>query len=235
MNLTRTHNDRDHYAGCRLFTSATGLSGFALGEEGEMAGWLHDFFASPHESEKTVRDMVALAVQQGADKLVTYEHPLLAEFFISLSFQPTNVVRLSSLDEAPPGWVPEVCRSAVNPISCPDFLNMMRVKPKHALPPGSFEELKGPAAYAQLVELVRRGSAPESAIAPNEPCARCGQPVPSRIRSFGVIGGYQCAECGFVHAYGNLTLKYPVSVTRPRPQPCPCGSGKAFSECHGVA
>ena len=233
MDALGPPNGADNYAGCRLFVSATGLTGFALGMEGEMAGWLYDFFASPHESEKTVHEMVALAIREGADKLVTYEHPLVAEFFIGFCFQPINLVRLSSLDEAPPGWVPEMCRSAVDGVNCPDFLNMILVKPKHALPPGAFEQIKGQSAFNQLLESVRRASRPESAIPAHTPCGRCGRAV-VRTRSFGVLGGYHCDHCGFVHVYGTLTLRYRPSVAHPKGQTCPCGSGKTFAECHGA-
>jgi len=235
MHVLGPPNDAHEYAGCRLFTSATGLTGFALGAEGEMEGWLYDFFASPHESEKTVQAMVALAIEQGANKLVTYEHPLLAEYFIRFCFQPTNLVRLSNLDEAPPGWVPEMCRAGVDGIRCPDFLNMILVKPKHALPSGAYEEIKGASAFRQLLESVRRASTPEAAIAPHAPCGHCGRAVASRTRSFGVVGGYTCEHCGFVHVYGTLTLRYRLSAPRPRrSEACPCGSGKAFAACHGA-
>lgn len=33
MSAKRPPNDADEYAGCRLFTSSTGLTGFALGTE----------------------------------------------------------------------------------------------------------------------------------------------------------------------------------------------------------
>ena len=226
-------SDANRYAGCRLFVSTSGLTGFALGTEGEKAGWLYDFFASPREAENTVHEMMALAIKEGADKLVTYEHPLLAEFFIRSSFQPINIVQLPNLYEAPLGWVPEVCMSTTDPIPCPNFLNMILVKPKHALPAGAFEQLKGPTAFKDLLQSVQRASTPETAIAPNAPCARCGGAVASRTRSFGVIGGYNCDQCGFLHVYGTLTLQYQPPAERQQ-QLCPCGSGRAFAECHGA-
>ncbi|MCC6558785.1 MAG: SEC-C domain-containing protein [Polyangiaceae bacterium] len=132
------------------------------------------------------------------------------------------------------------CRLFTSP--CPDFLYMILVKPEHAARSPTFERLKGPAGYKKLLESVQQASKPESTIAPHAPCASCGRAVASRTRTFGVLGGYRCQHCGYIHVYGALTLRPRIpsrerdpgtSTASPQEKACPCGSGKVFSECHG--
>jgi hypothetical protein len=212
MSAERMPSVDDGYAGSRSFVSVNGLAGFRLGTEGD----LFDFFASPLAEASLVQDMMAMAIQLGAYKLVTYEHPLVAEFFKGFGFQPTCIVRPAALNDVPPGWVPEACLSETDPLDCPGFLYM-------ALRDAGLRPASLPAGDT------RHASSPEGAMAPDAPCARCRRRVASRTRAFGVFGGYDCPHCGFIHVCGQLTL----GPHRPREQTCPCGSGKAFAECHG--
>lgn len=202
----------DGQAGCGHFVSVDGLAGFRLGAEGD----LFDFFASPLAEPSVVQDLMAMAVQQGAYKLVTYEHPLVARFFEGFGFQSTCIVRPTSLNDVPPGWVPEACLSETDPLDWPGFLYMalrhVAVRPAR-LPPVD----------------PRHAPSPEGTMAPNALCARCRRRVASRTRAFGVFGGYDCPRCGFIHVCGQLTL----GPHRPQEKACPRGSGKAFAECHG--
>lgn len=228
-------DDTNKYAGCRLFTSSAGLTGFALGAEGETTGWLYDFFASPREEERTVHEMLALAIQQGARMLVTYRHPLVANFFMRFGFQPTSIVNIPDLKKAPPGWVPEACMSETDPISCPGFLYMILVNPAHRV------ALRAEDLDAAL-RVDQRTSKAESTIVSHAPCTSCGRAVANRTSAYGVFEGYECPHCGFIHVCGTLTLGPPrpsrardpgTSDASPREQACPCGSGRAFVECHG--
>jgi hypothetical protein len=94
----------DDYEGCRLFVAPDGRSGFALQEKGKLAGYLWDFFVSP-ENERKAYDLLLLAIEQGGNKLVTQDHPLLTNFFELFGFQAVvmgrveTVVHMMLLDE----------------------------------------------------------------------------------------------------------------------------------------
>jgi hypothetical protein len=81
MSTQGSSSEDEYYAGCKLFVSPGGLSGFALGVDGNRTGWLYDFFVSRREKEGAAGQMMSLAVRTGADKLAIYDHPLLVEFF----------------------------------------------------------------------------------------------------------------------------------------------------------
>lgn len=218
-----TNADRGHFA------SLTGHSGFALAVDSDELVWVCDLFATPQEDERVVQALVGLAIQQGANSLITYEHPLLADFFMQFGFQPTSIVQFPHLREAPPGWIPEACMSERDPARWPRFLFMMMTEPRQ---PEGLPALDAPPA-----------SRPDSTMDPGAPCARCGQPVAEKTFAFQVFGGYQCPHCGFIHACGTLALR-PRGLQQekapgppapaPGEPPCPCGSGSAFAQCHGA-
>jgi len=98
----------NRYPGCRLIVSQSGLSGVAIGLEGERAGWLYDFFVSPREDPRSVPGLLELAIEQGVRQLVTYEHPLFELFFSFFGFRTRARVSLSQLRNPPPEWTADV-------------------------------------------------------------------------------------------------------------------------------
>ena len=76
----------DDYDGCEMFISPDGLAGFALGKAGNKAGVIFDLFIRTNADEKVEEAIVALAVERGAQQLVTYDDTLLARFSNSLDF-----------------------------------------------------------------------------------------------------------------------------------------------------
>jgi len=181
------NHDNDRYVGCKLFVHATGLAGVVVGTDGDRAGYLYDVFVSPKASDRAVYDMVSLAVEQGADKLVTYDDRVLTRFFEQFGFQAVAIIQARG---APADWVPEACRSPVGAMGCPDFVAMIRV--------GSEFRAAGP----------HPGSSPQpGAIVDAQPesCSRCGQPIKS-VRRFDLFGGFSCSRCGFIYVVGTLTV-----------------------------
>jgi len=192
MNNKEPRISPDHYADCTIFTSRTGKAGVVLGTGGDRRGDLYDVFASPQEEPGTVDGLISLAIQKGADKLVTYQHPLLAKFFEQFAFQATNIVKPSSFDSVPQGWMPESA-SKSNPTSWPNFLYMIRLNSLAQVV--SFEDLQGGPSP-------RPSQTNESNQAL---CVRCVQPV-ARSGGYGMFGGYDCLHCNFIYVCGTLTL-----------------------------
>lgn len=192
MSNKRSPISPDYYADCTIFTSPTGKSGVVLGTSGDRKGELYDVFASPHEEPGTVNGLISLAIQKGADKLVTYQHPLLAKFFEQFAFQATNTVKPSSFDSVPQGWMPESA-SKSNPMSWPNFLYMIRLDSMTQVV--TYEDLQGGPSP-------RTGQRDDSNQAL---CARCVKPV-ARSGGFGMFGGYDCRHCNFIYACGTLTM-----------------------------
>lgn len=72
---------------CRTFVAPTGKAGFALQANGDLAGYIYDFFVSPLEPERSLYDLMFAAVEQGANKLAAFDNPLLIQFFERFGFQ----------------------------------------------------------------------------------------------------------------------------------------------------
>lgn len=192
MSDKESSNTADHYADCHVFVSPSGKSGFALGTGGNRTGELYDVFASPLEKPGTVDGLMSLAIQNGADKLVTYEHPLLAKFFEQFAFQATSIVNPKAFKSVPQGWMPESA-SESDPMSWPNFLYMIRLRSRAQVV--SFDVLQA-----------RASSTPGETNDSNQVlCTRCGQVV-ARSGGFGMFGGYDCLHCKFIYVCGTLTL-----------------------------
>lgn len=187
MSDTELPNATVQYADCNCFMSITGMSGFVLGTASDRTGELYDFFVSPFERPGIVDELMSLALQNGADKLVTYEHPLLAKFFEQFGFEATSIVSPKDFKAVPQGWMPESA-SESDARSWPSFLYMARRTKSqvslraHASPPAD-----------QRIDY-RRG-----------PCARCRHVV-SASDSFGAFAGYDCPRCSFIYICGTLTM-----------------------------
>jgi hypothetical protein len=187
MSDSELPNTAERYVDCKCFVSKTGMSGFVVGSASDRTGELYDFFVSPFEKPGTVDDLMSLAVQNGADKLVTYEHPLLAKFFEQFGFEATSIVRPKNFKAVPQGWMPESA-SEWDARSWPSFLYMaLRTKRQvslraHASPPAD-----------QRIDY-RQG-----------PCARCRHVV-CASDSFGAFAGYDCPRCSFIYICGTLTM-----------------------------
>ena len=185
-------------AAYKRFVSPTGMSGFALVSSGERAGELQDFFASPFERPGTVDGLMSLAVQNGANKLVTYEHPLLAKFFEQFGFQTTSIFAPGDFEAVPQGWMPESA-SERDRRSWPSFLYMALFSPIQVVG----LRARAPARPGERVDY-RQG-----------PCVRC-QHVISTSSCFGAFTGYDCTSCGFIYVCGTLTMG-PPGPERPKP------------------
>lgn len=177
------------YHGCRCFFSASGSSGFVLGDGGDRRGWLYDVFVRDRETKPVVPQMMRLAVEQGARQLVTYEHPFLEWFFLQFGFETRLRIKLTQLINPPKAWIPDVAASG---LSCPDFLCMVR-KDDYTTPPSMMSDTEHFASRPGTVSY-------------DERCAMCDSELPA-LRWLKVIGGYQCRRgCGFLHVEGLLTL-----------------------------
>jgi hypothetical protein len=177
------------YGGCKCFVSESGFSMFALGVEGDRAGWLYDVFVSPRERKPVVAALIRLAVNQGARQLVTYEHPFLEWFFLQFGFETRIRVKHSQLNNPPREWIPD---SVASGFSCPDFLCMAR-KDDYAIGPSMMSDTEDFASRAGTVSY-------------DQYCASCGSELPA-LRWLDVFGGYQCRRgCGTLHVEGALTL-----------------------------
>ena len=179
----------DRYAGCRMFVSKDGRSGFALGVEGDRAGWLYDFFVSADEPAEMADSLVKFAVEQGARQLVTYEYPFLENFYLRSGFETRNRVRYAQLQDPPQEWVPDFV--AAESLSCPDFLCMVR-------------RSDGVAAKSMMSDTVDFASRPGTVTYPQS-CKRCGRELPA-LSWLRIISGYHCRDCDFLHVEGVLAL-----------------------------
>jgi hypothetical protein len=188
MSDTELPNATPRYAHCECFISPTGSSGFVVGTAGDRTGELYDFFVSPFEKPGFVDEFMTLALRNGADKLVTYEHPLLAKFFEQFGFQATAVFAPRDYKAVPQGWMPESA-SERDPRSWPSFLYMALSSPSQVA--GLREH--APARPGERVDY-RQG-----------PCARCRHVV-CASDSFGAFAGYDCPRCGFIYICGTLTM-----------------------------
>ena len=177
------------HAGCKIFMAPNELAGVVVGEEGERAGWLYDFFVAGRAGPLTSYEMMSLACQQGADKLVIYEHPLLAKFFEQFGFQVTNGFRPANRNDIPINWRPEPASATVS-TSCPSFLCMIRIASgfRPANPQGAGTRFSIPAGAPQGV------------------CARCLHDAEPQRNDVGMFGGYDCPGCGFLYICGTLTM-----------------------------
>jgi len=194
MSSDRSAQNVDDYAGCRCFVSSTGLSGITLGIDGQHAGVLYDFFASPYEDIRAVYNLMEWALEQGAYQLTIYSSSFLASFFEQFGFEAVSILDRRG---APPNWIPDACRAAFHPIECPDFVFMARkiyeTSPAVSSWMSRVQEL--PAASSRLDG--RQG-----------PCANCAAPIASETW-FDLFGGYQCGHCGFIYVCGALTMGIP--------------------------
>jgi hypothetical protein len=182
------------HAGCKIFMAPNGLSGVVVGKEGERAGWLYDFFVAGRAEPRTGYEMMSLACQQGADKLVIYEHPLLAKFFEQFGFQVTNGFRPANWNDIPINWRPEP-GSATVPTSCPSFLCMIRIASGFS-----------PANPRGSVARSSPGKGGISAGVPQGVCAHCLHEAEPQRNDVGMFGGYDCPGCGFLYVCGTLTM-----------------------------
>lgn len=86
-------------SGCRLFASASGRSGFALGVDGQRAGGLYALFVSPDEPEGTADQLMAMAVGLGANHLVMHADPILDYWFRHYGFEPAGQVPKAATED----------------------------------------------------------------------------------------------------------------------------------------
>jgi hypothetical protein len=75
------------YAGCKMFMERSRLAGIIVQTEGELAGCVWDFFASPNANARSAYDVMLMAIQEGCTRIITYDHPLLIMFFERFCFQ----------------------------------------------------------------------------------------------------------------------------------------------------
>jgi len=177
------------YHGCRCFFSASGSSGFVIGDEGDRAGWLYDVFIRDRETKSVVPQLMRLAVKQGARQLVTYEHPFLEWFFLQFGFETRLRIKHTQLINPPKEWIPDVVASG---FSCPDFLCMVQ-KDDYTTPPSMMSDTEDFAS--------RPGTQYY-----DECCSGCGRDIPA-LSWLKVLRGYQCRRgCGFLHVEGLLTV-----------------------------
>jgi len=180
------------HTGCRLFVSKSGLTGFALGTQGDRAGWLYDFFASPRDEQHVVPQLMALAVQEGARRLVTYEHPFFETFFSTFGFQTRVRARLAQLNDPPPAWIPDIVAEGSTSNTCPDFLCMLRAD-------------DGVVTARSLASDTTNFASRPGTVFREARCAGCDGELP-RLQWLDVLDGYLCRGCGFLHVTGTLTL-----------------------------
>jgi hypothetical protein len=76
-----------------MFVSPDGRTGMVVQKEGNLAGFIWDFFVSPYERARTPYDFVLLAMSQGGRALATRDHPLMTTFFERFGFQAVAVTR----------------------------------------------------------------------------------------------------------------------------------------------
>ncbi len=183
-----------HYAGCKCIVSSTGLCGVTLGIEGRHAGVVYDFFVSPYEDIRAVYALMELALDEGANQLTIWENSLLTTFFEQFGFEAVCVMDRRG---APPNWIPEVCKSALHPVACPDFVFMARK---------IYET--SPAVKAWMARTREAPHASGSVDGRRGPCANCAAPVASD-NHYDLFGGYECTRCGFIYVCGTLTTGIP--------------------------
>lgn len=195
MSTTGPPDRAERHAGCRVFTSPTGLSGFAVGAEGKHAGWLYDFFVSPRAEWRMAYDMMSLAVEQGVNNLTILEHVFVARFFEQFGFQAIAVSRPESWDKVPPHWMldPGPDRDSME---CPSFLFMMRVASEFR--PASPRRPDGDSPAPGGASVSRQTT-----------CGHCAQAITRQVDVFGAVGGYDCPRCGFIFICGTLTMGPP--------------------------
>jgi hypothetical protein len=75
------------YPGASLYLSADGCAGVVLQQEGNLAGFMWDFFVSPDANSRMTYDLLLLAIAEGGRMLTTRQHPLLVDFFVLFGFQ----------------------------------------------------------------------------------------------------------------------------------------------------
>jgi hypothetical protein len=83
---------KPEFDGCRLFVAPSGRSGFALGTQGNRWGGLFALFVSPGEQEGTADLLMRLAMQEGANHLITYADPILDHWFAQYGFKACALV-----------------------------------------------------------------------------------------------------------------------------------------------
>jgi len=176
------------HRGCQLIVSPTARSGFAVGTEGARKGWLYDFFVN---EPQVAPDLMALAVQLGAVRLVTYEHPLLEVFFAQFGFHTRVRVELAQLRDPPSEWSGDAARPD-SELSSPDFLCMVR---------SEGEPMRAESMQSDGKDVMSR---PGTEIQ-KENCGACGQALPE-LRWRAILKGYQCQQCGYLDVNGLLTL-----------------------------
>jgi hypothetical protein len=102
-----------------MFGSPDRSSGFALGVEGDKAGWLYDFFVST--GEKHMADsLMSRAVKEGARQVVTYEHPFLERFYRRFGFETIVRAQHAQLRDPPKEWIPDLVTEGSESVRCPD-------------------------------------------------------------------------------------------------------------------
>jgi hypothetical protein len=180
--------------GCQSFISVTGRCGVMLGTEGEHAGIVYDFFASPKEEIGAVYGLMNLVLEKGANKLTICANNLLASFFEQFGFE---AVAMLAGRNAPSNWIPDACRSALDPMEWPDFAFMARKV---------YETSPFVTEWQARVQKLPRPSEPLDGR--HGPCANCAAAVANEDY-FGLFGGYQCRRCGFIYVYGTLTVGIP--------------------------
>jgi len=167
----------------------SGLSGFALGVEGERAGWLYDVFVSQREDPKSVPGMLALAVEQGARQLVTYEHPFFELFFSHFGFRTRTRVSMAQLRNPPREWTADIETQGGRG---PDYLCMVKTS-------------DGPATVSALASDTGNFAARPGMSISDASCVHCSAPVP-RLRWPRILDAYQCQRCGFLAIAGELAV-----------------------------
>jgi hypothetical protein len=193
MMSGRSAQNIAEYAGCRLFLSSSGLCGVALGTEGQHAGFLYDFFATPHEDIRAVYGLMDMVLDLGANKLTIYANSFLASFFEQFGFEAVCILPGQA---APSDWVPESCRSASSRIACPDFVFMARK---------IYQTSAAVTSWMSRVQHLPRASSPTGG--PEGPCASCAAPIGSETNE--LFSAYQCGRCGFIYVCGTLTMGVP--------------------------
>jgi len=79
------------------------LAGIIVQTEGELAGCVWDFFASPSANARSAYDVMLMAILEGCTRVITYDHPLLVMFFERFCFQTvarteSGLVHMTFLD-----------------------------------------------------------------------------------------------------------------------------------------
>jgi hypothetical protein len=170
-----------------MFAAPSGKAGFALSEVGVIC----NFFVSPLETAGVNAELMGLAIDQGANRLCCYDHPVLPRYFARFGFQEAARVAFTGMDPRP-DWPAEL---GTPEDARPDVLFMYLAVPHD----------RAAANAASLWEPLRRKG---TACAVGQGiCAYCGLDAKGHTTNNGVVAGYECPRCAFTDVWGLLALE----------------------------